>query len=272
MTTVLSIFNPSFLMFLGFIIIIALLVLYYENKMRDQNHKIASMLSLVSSLAEELNIVKIHLNHMNFTKGGGINSTIPPSEMSNQISMNISETNSLGEILISVSDDEADDTDDDDNDDDDDNNDDDDNDDDDNINNDENDIKILKFNNINFQDINELNDIDAEAFDDEDDNDNDNDNDEDNDDETDTYNNDIVSSDVDTNNEEFQETIQNINIDDIKNINLSFNLEGSKSVEVIDYKKLSLNQLRSIVLDKGLVTDSSKMKKQELLKLLHVEY
>jgi phosphoglycerol transferase MdoB-like AlkP superfamily enzyme len=108
MTSVLSIFNPSFLMFLGFIIIIALLIFYYENKMRDQNHKIASMLSLVSSLAEELNIVKIHLNHINFIKGGGIASPMLPSEMSNEISMNISETNSLGENLIPVSDDEED--------------------------------------------------------------------------------------------------------------------------------------------------------------------
>ena len=44
-----------------------------------------------------------------------------------------------------------------------------------------------------------------------------------------------------------------------------------KNVEVLDYKKLSLNKLRSIVTEKGLVTDASKLKKHELLKLLEVE-
>jgi hypothetical protein len=39
-------------------------------------------------------------------------------------------------------------------------------------------------------------------------------------------------------------------------------------MEVMDYKKLSLNKLKSIVVEKGLVADSSKLKKHELLKLL----
>jgi hypothetical protein len=38
-----------------------------------------------------------------------------------------------------------------------------------------------------------------------------------------------------------------------------------------DYKKLSLNKLKSIVVERGLVQDSSKLKKHELLKLLNVE-
>ena len=43
-----DLFNPSFFMFLGILIlVIALLVVYFESKMREQNHKIASMLSLV---------------------------------------------------------------------------------------------------------------------------------------------------------------------------------------------------------------------------------
>jgi hypothetical protein len=39
----------------------------------------------------------------------------------------------------------------------------------------------------------------------------------------------------------------------------------------LDYKKLSLNKLRSVVSEKGIVTDASKLKKHELLKLLEVE-
>jgi hypothetical protein len=52
-------------MFLGILVlVVALLVVYYESKMRDQNHKIASMLSLVSTLAEDMNGVKFGLNHL----------------------------------------------------------------------------------------------------------------------------------------------------------------------------------------------------------------
>jgi hypothetical protein len=55
---------------------------------------------------------------------------------------------------------------------------------------------------------------------------------------------------------------------DFKSINV--NLE-EPSKESIDYKKLPLPKLRSIVSEKGLATDTSKMKKQELFKLLESE-
>lgn len=38
-----------------------------------------------------------------------------------------------------------------------------------------------------------------------------------------------------------------------------------------DYKKMSLNKLREVVMEKGLIADSSKLKKNELLKLLGAE-
>ena len=61
-----DIFNPTLLIFLGItLLIIALLIVYFESKMREQNHKISSMLSLVSSLAEETNMIKFHLNRTN---------------------------------------------------------------------------------------------------------------------------------------------------------------------------------------------------------------
>ena len=54
---------------------------------------------------------------------------------------------------------------------------------------------------------------------------------------------------------------------DFKTINI--NLE--EQIDSLDYKKLSLPKLRSIVADKGLSNDTSKLKKNELLKLLGVE-
>ena len=41
--------------------------------------------------------------------------------------------------------------------------------------------------------------------------------------------------------------------------------------EPVDYKKLSLQKLKSIVTEKGLAIDTSKLKKLELLKLLGIE-
>ena len=60
-----------------------------------------------------------------------------------------------------------------------------------------------------------------------------------------------------------------INVSDLKTI--SINLE--ESTEKIDYKKLQLPKLKSIVVEKKLATssDASKLKKAELLKLLGVE-
>ena len=61
-----------------------------------------------------------------------------------------------------------------------------------------------------------------------------------------------------------------ISASDLKTI--SINLEDSEQ-ENIDYKKLQLNKLRSIVVEKNLCSnsDASKLKKQELLKLLGCE-
>jgi hypothetical protein len=278
-----DIFNPTLLIFLGItLLIIALLIVYFEGKMREQNHKISSMLSLVSSLAEETNMIKFHLNHANMNVYQAQN---------NSQSNNIPFTQgiNLEEKLIPVSDDEGDDEDDcdedeneneddgeddeedeDDDDDDDDEDEDEDEDEDDDIGKNitinellnENDIKVLNLDNLNNT-INEKYGNDEE--DDEDDEDN-------NDLEDIDFNK--LSDDEDEDENENIETIEEVT-DNLKSINIS-NLEEhhdtkNKNVEVIDYKKLSMNKLKSIVLEKGLVSDSSKLKKQDLLKLLNVE-
>ena len=60
----------------------------------------------------------------------------------------------------------------------------------------------------------------------------------------------------------------NFSSSDLKTI--SINLEDSHS-DSLDYKKLSLPKLRSIVSEKGLASDTSKLKKNELLNLLGCE-
>ena len=79
MASLADLFNPSFFIILGIVaLLIALMVVYFESKMREQNHKIASMLSLVSTLAEDMNGVKMGLNHLAITSlNGGSQMGIP---------------------------------------------------------------------------------------------------------------------------------------------------------------------------------------------------
>ena len=60
---------------------------------------------------------------------------------------------------------------------------------------------------------------------------------------------------------------------DLKTISINLGEESEKNDDNIDYKKLQLAKLRSIVVEKGLTNNSeaSKLKKPELLKLLGAE-
>ena len=264
MASLADLFNPTFLMFLGILVlVVALMVVYFESKMRDQNHKIASMLSLVSTLAEDMNGVKMGLNQLAVTRMGG---SFPqnfeqPLEKS-RVPFN-QETK-----LIEVSDGEDDDDDDDDYDDDIDEEidieEDDDNESDDESNHDV--VKVFKIdmnsqnqyedslsgNNLELDDLDEeLDELDDEL--------------------SEVQSLSSKSSKLSNKLEEtvYGETLQEpLNISDLKTI--SINLEDPHP-DSLDYKKLSLPKLRSIVSEKGLATDASKLKKNELLKLLGAE-
>jgi hypothetical protein len=87
-------------------------------------------------------------------------------------------------------------------------------------------------------------------------------------DESSEYKLDIQSSDIIAAEEIKAETRLNISASDFKTINISLEETGAESV---DYKKLPLPKLRNIVTERGLATDAAKMKKNELLKLLEAE-
>ena len=261
MASLADLFNPTFLMFLGILVlVVALMVVYFESKMRDQNHKIASMLSLVSTLAEDMNGVKMGLNQLAVTRMGG---SFPqnfeqPLEKS-RVPFN-QETK-----LIEVSDGEDDDDDDDDDDYDDDIDEEIDTDEDD----DESNHDVVKVFKIDMNSQNqyedslsgnnlELDDLDEEL-------------DELDDELSEVQSLSSKSSKLSNKLEEtvYGETLQEpLNISDLKTI--SINLEDPHP-DSLDYKKLSLPKLRSIVSEKGLATDASKLKKNELLKLLGAE-
>jgi len=116
MASFIDIFNPSFFMFLGIVVLVAaLLVVYFESKMREQNHKISSMFSLVTAITDELNSVKM----IALSAGGGMRPNYTPDD-----GPKLDEASSIIQIrehepitLIEVSDDDTEDEDEDDNDD-----------------------------------------------------------------------------------------------------------------------------------------------------------
>lgn len=61
------------------------------------------------------------------------------------------------------------------------------------------------------------------------------------------------------------------NIDESESNYINSKLETNKVLKMEDYKKLSTTALKGLVISKGLCSDASKMKKNELLKLLEIE-
>ena len=229
-------------MYLGImVLVIAVLVVYFESKSREQNHKIASMFSIVSTLAEDMNQMKFavgHIANQGFS-GPTLEETTRPFTMQ------------AGGQLIEVSDDEYDDEDDD------------------SVNDDESDsdsesdsvsdsesdsddeepaeVKVLKISNEQEFDEQEADELDDSSS----------------------------SSDENVFDAELVEEEPTLESEVVESVSgmktISIDLEDNESEESVDYKKLSLQKLKSVVVEKGLVVDASKLKKPELLKLLGIE-
>jgi len=303
MASLTDLFNPSFFMFLGImVLVIALLVVYFESKMRDQNHKIASMLSLVSTLAEDMNGMKIGLNHLamtNISMGGG-NQNIPSNTPFPTQNLGSMYHNEKPQELIQVSDDEEDDTEDDEEDDEEDNEEDDneevdidDSEDLEDINDiDENssepddeaslrddNIKVIKLNISQDETDSEENAFDLDNADDLGDIDGDFDITDDIPEISEQYAEEVLSLKYDNEVKEekpleeptISEMKLNEAVSELKTI--SINLGDEHHSEHIDFKKLQLPKLRNIAVEKGLINSSEaqKLKRPDLLKLLGAE-
>ena len=283
MPSLVDIFNPSFFIILGVLVLVAaLLVVYFESKMREQNHKMASMLNLITNVVDEMNAIKIHLNRQTTSIGGS---------QSQPFSLETNNTHIVKADLITVSDDSASEYD---NESENSNEESSDSESDngyesnsediqdiDDIkevidiskNKEHSEIKILKLN-LSLNDIDEdenenedkdINELDLNEFDDLENN-------------SSSDSSSVASNEepieIQEDNENFTHENDNEVLDisklNLKTINIS-NLEEVKNSDNIDYKKFTLSKLRSIVVEKELVSDSSKLKKNELLKLLGAE-
>ena len=232
-----DIFSTSFMFSIGIIVIlIGIVFAFISYRMAEQDHKITSMLGLISTMAEELQffrskLASIHNKQMELS-----------SETHTDTSKLLYQAGSNNTDLISVSDEEIDSDEDeeDDNDDEEDDNDDEEDDDCDSDN------ECSIHYNISSEPINLC--IDSEEI-------------------------------LDSNESTMIKTIHleepinllsdNLNIDytemnedNLKSI-VTHNLE-----ETCDYKKMPLNKLRELVVEKGLTQNASKLKKNELLKII----
>ena len=270
--TIPDFFSTSFLFSIVFIIILTGGIFAYMNyKMSEQDHKLTSMVNLVSVLAQDLQFFKSKVNY---------SQKVEPNVLHYQSQLVGGENNSS---LISVSDNEDDDleedeveedeVDEDEVDEDEDDYEDDDLDEDlveedfdfitentqdhikllnltlanDNVENEENDLNIEELNTNNCSDLDNVKTI---HFINEE--------------------NDVEENDVEENNLESVKHESN-SIDDelhfLKNVSIDLG-DIHDLTSKTEYKKMSTNKLREVVVSKGIITDASKLKKNEILKLL----
>uniref|UniRef100_A0A6C0HXB8 Rho termination factor N-terminal domain-containing protein n=1 Tax=viral metagenome TaxID=1070528 RepID=A0A6C0HXB8_9ZZZZ len=283
-----DIFTTPFLISLGItLVLIGLLGMYLTQKLQEQNHKITSMFGLVTSMAEEMNFIR------NRFQSGGVGSG-PTTNVSNASSSAYASTSTSTSTsdnkLIDVSDGEEDDTDS--SSESDDGYDDSSSEGDSDVDVDVDDLEEVDLSNKikvvniseNFTINSSMNDIDVdekreeldceeldcEELDCEGDGDGDTqENDLGDDDDAD----DLSSKSSSSSDEELVNNgsivVEELNSSDfIKSITMS--LEAT-NIEISDYKKMSLNKLRALVVEKKLTSNANKLKKEELLKLLNAE-
>lgn len=252
-----EIFSTSFLFSIAVIIIaVGGLFTYFNYRLSEHNHKMQAMMGLVSTMAEEMQYFrsKIHNSPVlnDNTDDTNINTHVVPNFLGGAIKE---------DELIEVSDSDADDDDDDDEDS--------------SLDDDDDDEESTassesEDDGASLDDLEELEDLESD-----DDNSvkkiitidlggsNDMPIESENIGETEPEKSDSI--DLNLSNLE-----EDLDLDlSLKSIAIDTNVITNKEKE--DYKKMSLNKLRDLVCEKGLVKDSSKLKKNELLKMLGAE-
>ena len=266
-----EIFNMPFLIYLGiFLILIGLIGLYFNQKINEQNHKISSMFDLVSTMAEEMNYMRNRFQPVQYNVPVHLQKEIQKNTQNEDLQL-------LRNNLIQVSDNDDESSDDEISEDDD----DDSSSDDESVYDENNDqelkeeIKIINIDDgesiFNLQ--NEITSLSKEEI-------NDSNTSSDNELEDDNEFSDFDNDDDELNENKNQHKENNDDDDDDEELKKSINNGLFKKINIdisaindenIDYKKFPLNKLRQIVSEKKLSTDPSKLKKNELLKLLNVE-
>ena len=256
-----DIFSTSFLFSISIIIIlIGGIFAYVSYRIGEQDHKLNSMIGLISTMAEESHFFRSKLSTLQQKIDLHGLPVVDQVQYASQM------MGGNQEELIDVSDDDDDDDDDgsDDSNGSDDGSDDgtDGGSDDDETDNEIEDhqIKVLKINDINLENV-----VIEE------------------DDPNDHINNlfdsnkiiqleepiDLKQEDINLTYDEHKEmNISGEEISFLKNISITDLGEEEETSHKTDYKKMSINKLREVIVNRGIVNDASKLKKNEMLKLL----
>jgi hypothetical protein len=276
MSSLTPILSIPFLLSLGIsLILIGFVGVFFYQKITEQNHKISSMVDLISTMAEELNYIRSRV------QSGGVVNTLPSgTNAPTQIPLFNSQPVKTDLINVSDDEDESEDEEDDDEDGDEESSDDDEESDDSDSSEDEEEEEEENVRVINISDsllhsteeMGYVEEIPSENNDNYDMDDSSEDEDDLDEDEKSSVSSEEESkvevvklNEIMEEPQEF-EPVLDIDATLLKSIHMTF-----PTSENIDYKKLSLNKLRQIVSEKNLSSDSSKLKKPELLKLLGVE-
>jgi len=289
MTTLSNLFTPSTIICLGItLLLVGLLGMYFMGKFITQDHKISSMFGLVSSMAEEMHFMREKIQTVKFGGSAGPTSNIINTSFPFMQEKNEEIVASSNNDLISVSDE------------------DDDDDDsvssedsssssvgssdiDEEVNDSPSNIKIINIGETfitqntgdEINDVEELNDSVLSS----DSSDNDDDLDDNGAADNGAADNGAADNGADNDIEIHEIELSNsdellINRDMLKTININIAAQQSidgdnhgtnnnNSTSTIDYKKMSVNQLRTVATGKGLIAqNSNKLKKEDLLKLL----
>jgi len=231
-----DIFSTSFLITIAITMLaLCLMFLYFSQKLSEQDHKISSMVDLVTTMAQEIHLLKntSHTSEVHY-----------PSDLTNNVAPTlVTKHNELIEVsdddesLVSASldsdsnaslEDELDELDD---------------------SEDDESLASLEesaLNYVNSLKIDEDEHVELEHLEDIDSIQNVNNN---------------LEEDKDKEEEVKEQSLGDLS--DLKTISMS-----DSNNHDTDYKKMSVDKLRHVVVEKGLVVDASKLKKKDLLKLL----
>jgi len=267
-----ELFSSSFLFSILIIIVLGLFFSYINYKILDQDHKISSMISLISTMAGEIREAK-NIFNSNSEGSSKINmsDTIQFNPQFLGGNSNLIEVSDDDDDDDESDDDDSDDGDDNDSDDGDDNDSDDEGDDSDNEDTDEDgeyydngsdidideeikidssDIKVLKIELDTHLDLKEEGEGEAEE----------------------SYKSIVLNETFDFDNLEENKNELSITSNDLSDLKqIILEPENDETQKKIDYKNLPLHKLKEIVTEKKINVDVKKLKKNEILKILGEE-
>ena len=270
--TITDLFSTSFLFSIAIILIlIGGIFMYVSYRIGEQDHKLNSMIGLVSTMAEESQFFRSRLNLLQQKMATPDLPEVEKIQYASQMMggtqdelIDVSDNDEDDEDDEADDDDENDDEDDEDEDEEDEDEDEDEDDDDEDNEDDEDNIKRINLNledeYLNAQIPYEEIDTDSESYK-----------------ETNNlvFNNTKDLEDLESSNE-LIDIINQLKEDepDVKSILITdlgediTNLPELDNNYKTDYKKMTINKLRDTVVSKGIIADASKLKKHEILKLL----